>query len=186
MSVKRFLTLSLVIAVGLGLLPWPTSAAPLMQAGENLVTNAGFEGAFVQANAKAQVGAGWTPWFIPTPAGQPDYLYMQPTYEPSSNCSATCDHRIHSGGNAQRMFQFFGAYQAGLYQQVTVPENADLRFTMFGQGWSSQTENPQNVSVNGTEMRMRIGIDPLGGTNPLDPRVQWSEEFNALDSWHQF
>ncbi|MBI5566098.1 MAG: LysM peptidoglycan-binding domain-containing protein [Chloroflexi bacterium] len=186
MPVKRFLTLGLLIAIGLGLLPWPTSAAPLSQAGENLVSNGGFEGNFVQANAKAQVGAGWTPWYIPTPAGQPDYLYMQPTYESSSNCSTTCDHRIHSGGNAQRMFQFFGAYQAGLYQQVNVPENADLRFTMFGQGWSSQTENPQNVSVNGTEMRMRIGIDPLGGTNPLDPRVQWSEEFNALDSWHQF
>jgi len=186
MSVKRLVTLSLIITVGLGLMPWSTRAAPLSQSGENLVTNSGFEGAFVQANSKAQVGTGWTPWYIPTPAGQPDYLYMQPTYEPSNNCAATCDHRIHSGGNAQRMFQFFGAYQAGLYQQVTVPENADLRFTMFGQGWSSQTENPQNVSVNGTEMRMRIGIDPQGGINPLDPRVQWSEEFNALDSWHQF
>lgn len=186
MSVKQVLTLSLIIALGLGAVPWPISAAPLSQASENLVTNGGFEGAFVQANAKAQVGAGWTPWYIPTPAGQPDYLYMQPTYEASNNCSTTCDHRIHSGGNAQRMFQFFGAYQAGLYQQVTVPENADLRFTMFGQGWSSQNENPQNVSVNGTEMRMRIGIDPQGGTNPLDSRVQWSEEFNALDSWHLF
>jgi len=186
MFVKRFLTISLLAAVVAGLLPWAASAAPLPQAGSNLLTNGNFEGAFVQANSKAQVATGWAPWFTPKPADQPDYLYMQPTYGPSSNCSTTCDHRIHSGGNAQRMFQFFGAYQAGLYQQVTVPENADLRFTMFGQGWSSQTENPQNVSVQGTEMRMRIGIDPLGGTNPLDPRVQWSGEFNALDSWHQF
>lgn len=181
MFVKRILTLSLIAAIGLGLMPWRAA-----QAGGNLVTNGDFEGAFAQANSKAQVASGWTPWFIPTPVGQPDYLYMQPTYEPSSNCSATCAHRIHSGGNAQRMFQFFGAYQAGLYQQITVPENADLRFTMFGQGWSSVSDNPENVSNNGTEMRMRVGIDPQGGTNPLDARVQWSEEFNALDSWHQF
>ena len=186
MSVKRILTFSLIIAIGWGLLPWNASASPLTQAGGNLVTNGDFEGDFVSANATAQVGAGWTPWFMPTPAGQPDYLYMQPTYEPANNCSATCDHRIHSGGNAQRMFQFFGAYQAGLYQQVTVPDNADLRFTLFGQGWSSVSENPQNVSNGGTEMRMRVGIDPQGGVNPLDARVQWSEEFNALDSWHQF
>lgn len=186
MSLKRLLTLSLLGAIGLGLWPSGVTASPAAQTGGNLVTNGNFEGAFVQANPKAQVASGWTPWFIPTPAGQPDYLYMQPTYEPSSNCSATCAHRIHSGGNAQRMFQFFGAYVAGLYQQITVPENADLRFTMFGQGWSSQSDNPENVSNGGTEMRMRVGIDPQGGTNPLDSRVQWSEEFNALDSWHQF
>jgi hypothetical protein len=186
MFLKRILTLSLIAAIGLGLLPWRASASPLIQAGGNLVTNGDFEGDFVQANPKAQVATGWTPWFIPTPAGQPDYLYMQPTYEPANNCSATCAHRIHSGGNAQRMFQFFGAYQAGLYQQITVPENADLRFTLFGQGWSSVSDNPENVSNNGTEMRMRVGIDPQGGTNPLDVRVKWSEEFNALDSWHQF
>ncbi len=184
MSLKRLFTLGLIAAIGLGVLPFSAAAAPLRDG--NLLTNGDFEGAFVQANSKAQVGTGWTPWFIPTPAGQPDYLFMQPTYEPSNNCSATCGHRIHSGANAQRMFQFFGAYTAGLYQQVTVPENADLQFTMFAQGWSSKSDNPENVSVGGTDMRMRIGIDPLGGTNPLDARVQWSDQYNALDSWHQF
>lgn len=184
---KRSLVLGLIAAIGLGIVPvLDLQAAPLRQTSGNLVNNPGFEGAFGQVDSKTQVGAGWTNWWIPTPAGQPDYLYMQPTYEPSSNCSTTCEHRIHSGGNAQRMFQLFGAYKAGLYQQVTVPANADLRFTMWGQGWSSTSDNPENVSVGGSDMQMKIGIDPLGGTNPLDPRVQWSEQFNALDSWHQF
>ncbi len=35
-------------------------------------------------------------------------------------------------------------------------------------------------------MHLRVGIDPLGGTNPLDPRVVWSGEADALDSWQQF
>ena len=185
MQHKRLITLGLIVAIGVGLVPLGIRAAPALAAG-NLLVNPGFEQAFVQANPKAQVGTGWTPWWTQKPPDQPDYLYMQPTYEPSANCTKTCEHRIHSGANAQRMFQFYGAYEAGLYQQVTVPENADLRFTMYGQGWSSVADNPENVSVNGSDMRMRIGIDPLGGTNPRDPRVQWSQPVNALDSWYQF
>lgn len=180
---EKFVALCAALSMVLGLFSaLPASATPLAQ-GNNLLANGNFEGGFAQVNSKAQVAAGWTPFWL---SGEPATLYMQPTYEPSSNCSKTCDHRIHSGGNAQRMFQFFGAYQAGIYQTVTVPENADLRLTFFGQGWSSESENPENVSINGTDMRMRVGIDPLGGTNPQDPRVIWSAPVNALDSWYQF
>ena len=35
-------------------------------------------------------------------------------------------------------------------------------------------------------MHLRVGIDPQGGTNPLDPRVVWSGEADALDSWQSF
>ena len=42
------------------------------------------------------------------------------------------------------------------------------------------------MSNGGTKMHVRIGIDPLGGTNPSDPRVVWSGEADALDSWQQF
>ena len=73
---KRILTLGLIVAIGLGLLPWRTTLA-----GGNLGTNGDFEGAFVQANAQAQVARGWTPWFPPTPARQPDDLSMRRTYD---------------------------------------------------------------------------------------------------------
>jgi LysM repeat protein len=185
MQHKKLIILGLIVAIGLALTPFGAVATPVRADG-NLLTNPGFEQGFVQVNPSAQAATGWTPWWTPKPSDQPDYLYMQPTYEPSANCSKTCSHRIHSGSNAQRMFQFYGAYEAGLYEQVTVPENADLRFTLWAQGWSSVSDNPENVSVQGTDMRMRIGIDPLGGTNPLDPRVQWSDRVNALDSWYQF
>jgi hypothetical protein len=35
-------------------------------------------------------------------------------------------------------------------------------------------------------MHFRIGIDPYGGGDMLDPRVIWSEEQNAYDSWAHF
>ncbi|HEY4721040.1 MAG TPA: hypothetical protein VII92_04285, partial [Anaerolineae bacterium] len=176
----------MVIAIGLGLMPIGASAVSMPLAGANLLADPNFEQPFVQANSTAIVAPGWSPWWIPRPAGAPDWSYHQPNYDQSSQCSSTCDHRIHSGSNAQRMFQLFGAYVAGIYQQVSVPANVDLQFTIFGQGWSSTNDTPENVSTGGTDMQMRIGIDPWGGTNPLDPRVVWSNQVNALDSWYQF
>ena len=35
-------------------------------------------------------------------------------------------------------------------------------------------------------MRMRIGIDPTGGTNPWAGSIVWSEEQNPLDAWSLF
>jgi LysM repeat protein len=183
MQVKRWIVLGLMAAAALTVVALKAEA---VQAAQNLITNPGFEGAFVTSDAKTSVGQGWSPWWIPRPAGMPDWSYNQPDYIASAPCGAICDHRIHSGGNAQRIFQYFGSYVAGVYQQINVPPNADVRLTAFGQSWSSQTEQPQNVSNNGTQMHLRIGIDPLGGTNPLDPRVVWSSEADALDSWQQF
>jgi LysM repeat protein len=186
MQFRKWWVWILIAALGLGLMPLSVGAAPAAQAGPNLLTDPGFEQPFVQANPTALMAPGWTPWWIPRAADQPDWSYHEPNYDQSSNCSSTCDHRIHSGGNAQRMYQFFGSYVAGVYQQVSVPLGADLQFTLFGQGWSSEADSPENVSINGTDMQMRIGIDPLGGTNPLDPHVVWSKQVNALDSWYQF
>jgi LysM repeat protein len=185
MQWKRWLVLGLLaLAAMVAIVPSQTQAAPRMAG--NLITNPGFEGPFVTQDDKISVGQGWTTWWIPRPAGQPDWSYNQPNFIASVPCGSVCDHRIHSGANAQRIFQFFGTYVAGVYQRVDVAPGSDLHLTAFGQSWSSQTEQPQNVSSNGTKMHLRVGIDPWGGTNPYDARIVWSSEADALDSWQQF
>jgi len=184
MQWKRWMVLGVLALAVLASLPRHTQAAPRMAG--NLITNPGFEGTFVAQDAKTSVGQGWTTWWIPRPAGQPDWSYNQPDFIASAPCGSVCDHRIHSGGNAQRIFQYFGTYVAGLYQRVNVTPGSDLRLTAFGQGWSSITEQPQNVSNGGTHMHLRVGLDPLGGTNPYEARIVWSDETDALDSWQQF
>ena len=182
---KKWIALGFVIAMGVGLLPPLNSrAAPAAQS--NLLTNPGFEGSFTTSDAQTSVGQGWSPWWIPRPPGQPDWSFNHPNFIASQPCGEVCDHRIHSGGNAQRLFQFFGTYVAGLYQRVNVTPGSDVQFSAFGQSWSSQMEQPQNVSNGGTQMHLKVGIDPAGGTDPLDPRVIWSGEADALDSWQQF
>jgi LysM repeat protein len=184
MQWKRWMVLGLLAVAVWAIVPQVTQATPRMAG--NLITNPGFEGPFVAQDSLTSIGQGWTSWWIPRPAGQPDWSYNQPNYIASVPCGSVCDHRIHSGANAQRIFQYFGTYVAGLYQRVAVAPGSDLRLTAFGQSWSSQTEQPQNVSSNGTQMHLRVGIDPWGGTNPYDSRVVWSSEADALDSWQQF
>jgi LysM repeat protein len=184
MQWKRWTALGLLALAALAVLPRHTQATP--QLASNLITDPGFEGAFVAQDGKTSVGQGWTAWWIPRPAGYPEWSYHHPDFMASAPCGEVCDHRIHSGGNAQRLFQYFGTFVAGLYQQVNVTPGSDLHLTAFGQSWSSQTEQPQNVSNGGTQMHLRIGIDPWGGTNPYDPRIVWSSEADALDSWQQF
>jgi LysM repeat protein len=184
MQWKRWTVLGLLALAVLAIVPQHTQAAPRLAG--NLITNPGFEGAFVAQDSKTSVGQGWTAWWIPRPAGSPDWSYHHPDFIASSPCGNVCDHRIHTGGNAQRIFQYFGTYVAGLYQQVSVTPGSDLHLTAFGQSWSSESEQPQNVSNGGTQMHLRVGIDPLGGTNPYDSRVVWSAEADALDSWQQF
>jgi hypothetical protein len=184
MQWKRWMALGVLVLGVLAVVSRQTQAAP--QLAGNLITNPGFEGAFVAQDSKTSVGQGWTAWWIPRPAGQPDWSYNHPDFIASAPCGSVCGHRIHSGGNAQRIFQYFGTYVAGLYQQVSVAPGSDVRLTAFGQGWSSQAEQPQNVSNGGTHMHLRVGIDPWGGTNPYDARIVWSGESDALDSWQQF
>jgi LysM repeat protein len=132
------------------------------------------------------VAANWNAWWTTHPATAPEWAFLQPNYGPSNTCTTGCDHRIHSGSNAQRMFHFFGAYEGGIYQQVAVPLDVDVSFSIYAQGWSSQQNDPINTSVGGTNMQMKIGIDPTGGTNPYSPNIVWSQYANPLDSWSQF
>ncbi|HSD85725.1 MAG TPA: hypothetical protein VLG46_17815, partial [Anaerolineae bacterium] len=184
MQRKRWLVLGLLALAVLALVPRHTQAAPRLAG--NLIANPGFEGAFVAQDGKTSVGQGWTAWWIPRSEGQPDWSYNHPDFIASAPCGSVCDHRIHSGSNAQRIFQYFGTYVAGMYQQVNVTSGSDVRLTVFGQSWSSTTEQPQNISNGGTSMHLRVGIDPWGGTNPSDARIVWSAEADALDSWQQF
>lgn len=181
MRYKHKLTCFAIFAVLLSALPGFASAAPALQQSENLLTNPGFEGEFVGESDDLQVAAGWTPWWVPHQAGQPDWQNLRPRFESTAHPL-----RVRSGSVAQSLASFYSTHTGGLYQQVSVPTDADLRFSAFGKGWTSVGDDPLNVSVGGTDLRMRVGIDPFGGTDPLSPNVRWSDQVNAADSWVRF
>ncbi len=178
---KRVATWFATLAVLLSALPGFAAAAPTAQQSENLLTNPGFEGDYVAQSSGVQVAPGWTAWWLPHQDGQPDWQNRQPNFE-----SATHPDRIRGGSKAQILASFYESHTAGVYQRVPVEAGADLRFAAYGKGWTSISDDPLNVSIGGTDLQMRIGIDPFGGADPLSPTVIWSKQVNAADSWLLF
>ncbi|MEJ2212218.1 MAG: hypothetical protein P8129_24780, partial [Anaerolineae bacterium] len=87
---------------------------------------------------------GWWPWVtMGSPAFDADW------------------HGSAPGAPAQRIWSDGGTWTAGLYQQVGVTP---------GKGYLARI---QWAAPNCEGIERKVGIDPLGGTNPDDPRVVW-------------
>jgi hypothetical protein len=145
----------------------------------NLLNNPGFEGAYQSYLGKTEfnVAQGWIPWFLES-GFAPEFKPAEPPYYS----------RIHGGERAQQYFKTFGTYTAGVYQKVRVAPGVTLRFSIFGQGWSHDGSGdcPIEQSCNPANMGMRIGIDPLGGSNPRADSVEWSAIQSPTNGWAPF
>ncbi len=208
MRTTRLIILFVVLLAGIGLLAATAGDQPAWAQGGNLLQNPSFEGGFyafdpadytwlalyasqredcktsdgqyLQCNT-AQVPVGWIPWWISQSEEDPDWKNRMPEYKPAT---APFVNRIHSGSAAAQYFTFHGTHTAGLLQVVDVPQNASLRFSIWGQAWSSTGDG--EVSEFPTPVNMRIGIDPTGGTNPYNSAIVWSGYMQPYDSYQQF
>ena len=156
--------------------PDPSAGVPI---GVNLLVNPSFEGAFQTYLGKQEfnVAQGWIPWFLESG--------FAPEFKPAE---APHYNRIHSGERAQQYFKTMGTYTAGVYQKVRVAPGVTLQFTVYGQGWShdGSSDCPIEQSCNPANMGMRIGIDPLGGSNPRGDSVEWSPAQSPTSGWAPF
>ena len=165
---------------------------------QNLLANPSFEGSYSSyvppggnpdcpagICTTAQTAAGWTPWWWIV-AGRDDTLYANPEFKPAE--ARDYASRVHSGDRAQQYFNFGRINTAGLFQQVTVPANANLRFSIWGMAWSTGIawDGPNSdvpYSAEPTTVNMRVGIDPTGGTDPFSPNIVWSGTLNPYDQY---
>ncbi len=141
------------------------------QTAENLLTNPGFEGDFVEQDGEASqnVAAGWNAWHIPRSDSSPAYANHAPFYN-----EETVRTRGDEPGKAQVYFNQYATHQGGVYQQVDdLTVGTNYRFSIYAWVWSSIgqdwdiSEQPGNVSV-------RVGIDPSGGTDGDSEDIVWS------------
>lgn len=77
-----------------------------------------------------------------------------------------------AGNRSLHVSRGFATFTAWVYQQVSVQPNTDLVA-----GARAFLENPINGAV-------RVGIDPLGGTNPFESRVVWSAYSGNRYAWN--
>ena len=128
-----------------------------------------------------QAPEGWIPWWISQTESDPEWDNLMPTY---AEAQAASTNRVHSGSSAARYSTPDGAHTAGLLQVVAVEPGSRLRFSAWGQAWSSTDES--GTSTSPTTVNMRIGIDPAGGTSPYSGSIVWSNYRQPYDVYQQF
>jgi hypothetical protein len=90
------------------------------------------------------VPEGWNPWAT--------------TGDPAFDVD---DHGSAPGAPAQRIWSDGGSWTAGLYQQVPTSPG------------SAYTARIDWAAISAPDIERKVGIDPLGGTDPLSPSVVW-------------
>ncbi|NDJ52858.1 MAG: hypothetical protein GYB68_07230, partial [Chloroflexi bacterium] len=170
----------------------PAQAEPLDQA-VNLLVNPSFEEPyyrFSNPDGGGAVATGWEPWWF----NDEGPVYAVPEYEIAP--TEKDPFRVRSGEAAQMWFRPFILHEAGVYQQVEVGAGNPLRFTVYGHAWSTFCEKEdgqpfdcdyRDSSKGGINpMFMKIGIDPLGGTDAFSESIVWSPVRGAYDVYELF
>jgi LysM repeat protein len=175
----------LIAVVALALVPLRSAVAQDDQGAENLISNPSFEGPYSSWGGipEFQLAPMWNPWWVQQTDQDPPEIHRRPEYKPAD--AHSFPGRVHSGNYAQQYFTFSGTHIAGLYQQVSVPAGAGLRFSIYVQAWSCGAAGgcPDSVSHYPADMHARIGIDPQGRTDPFAPEIVWSNFVNPLDAY---
>ena len=152
---------------------------------ENLIVNGAFNGQFLNHEGipGLAVAPGWKPWWLAPASGDEPWKNRRPEYK--SAPIGVDARRVRTGESSQMLSTPWGTHVAGLYQQVRVAEGTTVRFTCYGMAWSSEGDDPR-LSQNPGNVRMRVGIDPNGGTDPFADAVVWSRERAAYDAFEAF
>jgi len=165
----------------LAIVAWRATATSA-QTSINLLQNPSFEDTYDSWGEYRELitSAGWLPWWIEH-EGDAGHILRRPECKPAHHFVFA--NRVKSGEFAQQCFTVFGTHEMGLYQQVKVDPGQLLRFSIWVQVWSTSRSDP-NVSELPGNVRVSVGIDPTGGTDPLSPVVRWSFAIEAYDRWH--
>ena len=127
-------------------------------------------------------------WVSHIPAPPPPPVPVPPIYtavNPLAPYAIVHPERVYDPFNAARLYTADAVFDGGLLQTVYVAPGTAVSFTAYGQAWSSDEGDPL-TSVNPANLRLQIGLDPAGGTNPNGAGVLWSSEANPLNQYAPF
>ncbi len=150
----------------------------------NLLVNPSFEEGFYFADnvPEMQVANGWKPWWIEGSREETSRGYLhRPEYK-AEDRNLFGNRRIRSGRFAQKYFTSYSTHHAGFFQRAAAPQGSQVTFCMWVQVWSSSRDDP-NHSEEAGNVRVSVGIDPLGRSDPYYPEVIWSEPVMEYDQW---
>jgi hypothetical protein len=122
----------------------------------NLTVNCQFD-TFEQIAPYGAVASGWTPFV--------EFSVEPPAYNSAGETPLA---------PAQEIFCSWLPFTAGIYQQVRVTPGTAY---VAAVGWAPYASYNENGERNqGQYIGRKVGIDPLGGTDPTSPNIVWSPE----------
>lgn len=179
---RRFVgILSLLVIGALAWSVWPHAASVHAQDDTppaNLLVNGSLEEPYYGAGKATRAAPnGWQVWLG---AGDPEAF------------PHTDKNQVRTGEASWNFKQGFTAFTAAGFQRVTGLTDGTA-LTLTGYGWlytCNDTTNsciipeaPYRRSDTSANARLKVGIDPTGGTNPLADSVTWSAETAPYDRW---
>ncbi len=189
---RRAVTLLVTLLLNVALLfGWPNRAAAQ---GPNLLANPGFEYPFhasLPGKDNCFIANGWTGWYVNGTKEETDQGYLRaPEYKAATRHDPPFN-RVRNGEAAQQWFGSFSTFRGGAYQVVgNVSPGARYRFEAWTMVWSCHFNSEKDagncagaLSGNPSLMRVRIGIDPKGGTDPFSGAIVWSGVHEPVDNW---
>ena len=116
-----------------------------------------------------------------TPTG----VNLQPKFE-----QTRAPGRFRSGAAALRSSSDQATHTGGVYRVVqNVTPGTRIVLSAFGQAYSTNDDSPISTRPS-RDVRLKIGVDPLGGdggkANPFSPQIIWSAEQSPLDAYRPF
>ncbi|MBL8133043.1 MAG: LysM peptidoglycan-binding domain-containing protein [Anaerolineae bacterium] len=158
------------------------AGARLTQAQDaNLLRDGGMEGSYTQrGRADLNIPADWNAWVAEQPRTEawmnlPPVAFPHPGPDPAP----------HSGARAANLNKGFATFTAALYQQVAVTPGAAVTASAYAYLHTCDIPDGATTCASSSDSGAftRIGIDPDGGTNPLDADVVWSPNQLPHGSW---
>jgi len=139
-------------------------------------------------DANQRVENDWETWNlhdcqIENVQGDFDALCGVPEYKQANPMDAY-PYRKHSGQNAQQYFTPHRGHHAGVWRRFEAEAGAVIEVHAWGEAWSSDDNDPHAYDA-AQEVRMQIGVDPNGGSNPASPSVVWGEPANPPNEWQK-
>ncbi|MBC7811791.1 MAG: LysM peptidoglycan-binding domain-containing protein [Burkholderiales bacterium] len=158
-------------------LPITTSAQ------DNLLTNGNLEEPYSgRGRADLNIPNGWNIWVASSPQTEV-WMNLTPAGFPHRTAPEL------RNGVSLNLSKGFGTFTIAIYQQVSVPEGSNVTGSAFA--WIHTCGDPGEEPTEGCDSsagangRMRVGIDPNGGTDPNDSDIIWSSFVQPLDDWGQ-
>ena len=178
---RLFLSVLLGFILLLGILP---AAAQ----GENLLQDPGFDGPYVnRGRSTLNTPAAWPLW-ADAPSGhewqgRTDLIFAFPHTTAPQVLSFPSSLNINGG---------FVTFNAGVFQQVAVPNRANLQGSVMAWIQTCNSRDANNVfsgqpcgSSAASEAFVRVSVDPNGGTDPYAPAIIWGPWIAPHDRWEQ-